>query len=55
MKSLIVKNLASLLTTIFTLYAVAVLFTLYGVAMGFIASDSQDMLSNSIRFIVSLF
>jgi hypothetical protein len=51
----IFKNIASLLTYVFTAYAVAVLFTLYGVAMGFIASDSNDMMSQSIRFIVSLF
>jgi hypothetical protein len=50
----ILKNITSLLTYVFTAYAIAVLFTLYGVAMGFIASDSSDMLSQSIRFFYSL-
>jgi hypothetical protein len=55
MELLKVKNIVSLLTWVLSLYTIAVLFTLYGVAMGFIASDSQDMLSQSIRFIASLF
>lgn len=49
------KIITSLLTYTFTIYIIAVLFTLYGVAMGFISTDSQDVLSQSIRGLASLF
>lgn len=49
------KYIASVISTMFTLYIIAVLFVLYGVAMGFVASDSQDLISQSIRAIVALF
>lgn len=47
--------LKTITISIIYIYAALVLFVLYGVAMGFIASDSQDLISQSIRAIVALF
>jgi hypothetical protein len=41
--------------TVLFIYSCAVLFVLYGVIMGFIPSDSQDLISQSIRAAVALF
>lgn len=45
----------STIKTLVTIYGVAVLFLLYGVAMGFVDSNSQDLLSQSVRFFIHLF
>lgn len=48
------KLFVNVTIALFAIYGIAGMFLLYGVAMGFIDSNSQDMLSQSLRAVYSL-